>query len=114
MKTWTPPTPAEIEQTVQEMVRRIVERFDPEKVILLGSQARGDAGPDSDIDLLVVMDTDSRRRSAVEIRMAVDDIVIPKDIMVVPPDEFERQRDVVGTLTYPAVREGRLLHDRRR
>jgi predicted nucleotidyltransferase len=114
MKTWTPPTPAEIDETVQEMVRRIVERFDPDKVILLGSQARGDAGPDSDIDLLVVMETDSRRRSAVDIRMTLDDIVIPKDIMVVPPDEFERQRDIVGTLAYPAVREGRLLHDRRR
>lgn len=113
MKTWTPPTATEIERTVQEMVRRIVERFDPERIILFGSQARGDAGPDSDIDLLVVMETDSRRRSAVDIRMALDDIVIPKDIMVVPPDEFERHRDIVGTLAYPAVREGRLLHERR-
>jgi predicted nucleotidyltransferase len=114
MKTWMPPTAAEIEQTVQEMVRRIVDRFDPDKIILFGSQARGDAGPDSDIDLLVIMETDSRRRSAVEIRMALDDIVIPKDIIVVPPDEFERHRDTIGTLAYPAVREGRVLHDRRR
>lgn len=114
MKTWTPPTPAEVERAIQEMVRRIVEGFHPEKIILIGSQARGDAGPDSDVDLLVVMETDSRRRSAVEIRMALDDILIPKDVSVMPPDEFERRRDIVGTLAYPAVREGRVLHDRRR
>ena len=38
------------------MVQRIVKKFRPERVILFGSQARGDAGPDSDVDLLVVMD----------------------------------------------------------
>ncbi|PYQ55116.1 MAG: nucleotidyltransferase domain-containing protein [Acidobacteria bacterium] len=114
MKTWTPPTPAEVEHTIQEMVRRIAERFEPERVILFGSQARGNAGPDSDIDLLVVMETDSRRRTAIEIRMALDDIVMPKDIIVITPDEFDRRRDVVGTVAYPAVREGRLVHDRRR
>ena len=114
MKTWTPPTPADVERAIQEMVRRIVEGFDPEKIILIGSQARGDAGPDSDIDLVVVMETNSTRRAAVEIRMALDDIVIPKDVVVIPPDEFDRRRDVVGTLAYPAVREGRVLHERRR
>jgi predicted nucleotidyltransferase len=96
------------------MVSRIVEGFDPQRIILLGSQARGDAGPDSDIDLLVVMETDSRRRAAVRIRMALDDIVIPKDIVVVTPIEFERRKDIVGTLEYPAVREGRVLYERRR
>jgi predicted nucleotidyltransferase len=114
MKTWTPPTRAEVEAAVQEMVRRIVEGFHPEKIFLIGSHARGDAGPDSDIDLLVVMKTDARRRSAVEIRMAVDDILIPKDILVAPPDEFESDREIVGTFPYLAVREGRLLHERRR
>jgi len=103
-----------VEQAIQEMVRRIVTGFDPEKIILFGSQGRGDAGPDSDIDLLVVMDTDSRRRSAVEIRMALDDILIPKDVVVIPPDEFERTRDIVGTVAYPAEHEGRVLHERRR
>jgi predicted nucleotidyltransferase len=114
MTTWTPPTREQVERAIQEMVRRIVERFDPDKVILIGSQARGDAGPDSDVDLVVVMDTDSRRRSAVEIRMALDDMVIPKDVVVMTPEEFERRRDIVGTLAYPAAREGRLLHERRR
>ena len=44
-----------VKVAIREMVRRIVKQFDPEKIILFGSQARGDAGPDSDVDLLVVM-----------------------------------------------------------
>jgi predicted nucleotidyltransferase len=46
---------ASVKEAIEEMVRRIVERFDPERIILFGSHARGTANPDSDIDLLVVM-----------------------------------------------------------
>ncbi len=46
------------------MVRRIVHRFRPERIILFGSHARGDAGPDSDVDLLVVMSRRPRAQSA--------------------------------------------------
>lgn len=114
MTTWTPPTAEEVEAKIQEMVRRVVARFDPEKIILFGSQARGDASADSDVDLLVVMPTESKRQAAVAIRMSLDDIGIPKDVVVVPPDEFEQDRDVVGTVVYPAIREGRVLYERQR
>ena len=54
---------------IAEMVRRIVEEFDPHKIVLFGSYARGLAGPDSDVDLLVVMPVrDSRRQQTVAIR----------------------------------------------
>ena len=99
---------------VREMVRRIVERFDPEKIILFGSRARGDAGPDGDVDLLVVMEVEgSKREKAIEIGVALHDIRVFKDIIVVTPDEVERFRDIVGTIIYPAVREGRALYARR-
>jgi len=42
------------QERIEEMVRRIVRRFAPEKIILFGSHARGTAGPDSDVDLLIV------------------------------------------------------------
>jgi len=112
MKAWTPPTPAEIEHAVQEMVRRIVAGFGPERIILFGSQARGDAGPDSDIDLLVVMETHSKRDAAVRIGVALHAMGIPKDVIVITPDEFERRKDVVGTVAYPAHHEGRILYER--
>lgn len=77
------------------------------------SRARGDAEPDSDADLLVVMPVrGSRRRQAARIDAALAGIGLPKDIVIVTPGEFERPRDAVGGVVYPAVREGRLLHDR--
>lgn len=95
------------------MVQRIVRQFHPERVILFGSHARGDAGPDSDVDLLVVMPVEgSRRDKQVDIRVALHDIRVPKDIIVTPPEDFAWRKDTVGTIEYPAVREGKVLYAR--
>jgi len=103
-----------LERVIEQMVLRIVDRFDPERIILFGSAARGDAGPDSDVDLLVVMQVEgSRREKAVEIGAAVNDIPVPKDIVVTTPEDFEWRKEIVGTIERPAVREGRLVYARR-
>jgi len=102
-----------LERIIDEMVLRIVERFDPERIILFGSAGRGEAGPDSDVDLLVVMPIQgSRREKAVEIGVAVNDIPVPKDIFVTTPEDFEWRKDIVGTIERPAAREGRLVYAR--
>jgi predicted nucleotidyltransferase len=103
-----------LECIIDEMVARIVERFDPERIILFGSAGRGAAGPDSDVDLLVVMPVQgSRREKAVDIGVAVNDIPLPKDIFVTTPEDFERRKEIVGTIERPAGREGRLVYARR-
>jgi len=95
------------------MVRRIAAEFDPEKIILFGSYARGQAGPDSDVDLLIVMPVEgSKRAKQLEIRAAVHDIHIPKDIIVSTVEEFQWRKDTVGTIEYPAAREGKVLYAR--
>ena len=100
------------QRKIEEMVRRIVERFHPEQVILFGSYARGKAGPDSDVDLLVVMPVSgSKRKIAVEIDLALAGMGLPKDIIVVTPEEVARLRDIVGTIVYPAVREGKVMYE---
>ena len=97
------------------MVKRLVEHFDPEQIILFGSHARGTASPDSDVDLLVVMPVSgSKRAKQVEMRVALHDIAVPKDIILVTPDQVERQRNVVGTLIRPALQEGKVLYVRTR
>ena len=102
-----------ITSVIDEMVRRLVERFDPDQIILIGSHARGTAGPDSDVDLLVVMAVSgSKREKQIDMRIAVHDIPVPKDIIVVTPHEMERRRDIVGTIVRPAVREGKELYVR--
>jgi len=107
-------TPINHQQVIAEAVRRIVEGFAPEQIILFGSHARGTAGPDSDADFLVVMPVSgSKRRKAIEIDLALAEIGMPKDVIVVTPEEVERYRNVVGTIIYPALREGKVLYDRR-
>jgi predicted nucleotidyltransferase len=106
---------ANVERQIDRMFRRIVERFDPDRIILFGSRARGDARPDSDVDLLVVMPVEgSRREKALDIRDTLRDIRLPMDIIVTTPESFRWRQRVVGTIEWPAVREGKILHARRR
>jgi predicted nucleotidyltransferase len=98
-------------ETARAMVDRLVERFAPERVIVFGSLARGEAGPDSDIDLLVVMPLrGTRRETAVALLRALADFPVPTEVVVLTPSELEATRDLVGAIAYPAVREGRTLH----
>ena len=98
---------------IRQMVRRIVSRFHPESIILFGSHARGDAGPDSDVDLLIVMPyLGSKREKQLEIRLALRSIRIPKDIVVTTPEEFLWRKEVPGTIERPAALEGKVLYAR--
>lgn len=99
------------DKAVDRMVKRIVSLYHPDKVILFGSYARGDASSDSDVDLLVVMDVKgSKRAKQLEIRKALHDIRIPKDVIVTTPQDFEWRKDVSGTIERPAHKEGRVLY----
>lgn len=102
-----------VERAIKEMVRRIVRQFQPERVILFGSHARGQAGPDSDVDLLIVMPVaGSRREIAVEIGVALHDIRVPKDIIVTTPEDFAWRKEIPGTIERPATQEGKVLYVR--
>jgi len=99
---------------INRMVKRIVARFDPEQIILFGSHARGDAGPDSDVDLLVVMPVEgSKRQKQLQVRMALGRLGVPVDIVLSRPEEFEWRKDYVGTIEHPAWREGRVVYSAR-
>ena len=98
---------------ITEMVQRIVDGFSPQKIILFGSHARGLAGPDSDVGLLVVMAVDgSKRQQRVAIRSGLNSMGLAKDIMVATPDEMGRYQNLPGTLIRSAVREGKVLYER--
>ncbi len=100
-------------KAIEEMVRRLVERFDPDQIILFGSEARGTADAGSDVDLLVVMPVSgSKRAKRIELRLALYDIPVPKDIVLVTPEELDRERNVPGTLVRPALAEGKVVYAR--
>lgn len=98
---------------IRRMVKRIVERFQPVRIILFGSHARGLATADSDVDLLVVMPLHVPKQDVeIEIRKALSDIPVAKDIVVTTPDDFEWRKEIPGTIERPAVLEGRVLYAR--
>jgi predicted nucleotidyltransferase len=106
-------TPQEIAKIIQEMVRRIVQTVNPTKIILFGSHARGTAGPDSDVDLLVIMAVSgSKRKKAVEIHRILAGVGLPKDVIVATPEDIAMDRDIPGTLIRPALMEGKVLYER--
>lgn len=95
---------------LQEIVRRIVEVAKPEKIILFGSAARGEMGPDSDLDLLIIKACRHRRNTARKIRRQLFGIGVPIDIIVAKPTDIERYRDSIGLIYRPALSEGKVLY----
>ena len=95
-----------------EIARRIVTTSHPQKVILFGSRARGDARPESDIDLLVVSD-DPQPRSLRASRLygALSDILVPMDILVYRPEEIAEWGNVPQAFVTTAIREGAVLYE---
>lgn len=95
------------------IVDRLTRQFQPLRIILFGSRARGDHRPDSDVDLLVVMpEIDDRRRTTVAMLSALRDRRVPVDIVVTTPEEIARRGHLVGTILRPALRDGRVLYER--
>jgi predicted nucleotidyltransferase len=106
--------PKSTKSAIRKIVQRVVSRFSPDKIILFGSYAQGNAGPDSDLDLLIVMPVSgSRRQKAVEIGVALHDIAVAKDVIVVTPEDFEWRKDVIGTIEWPAAHQGEVLYARK-
>ena len=93
------------------MTERIVQGFDPLQIILFGSQARGNADPQSDIDLLVVFaELRDKRKTALDIMRTLSDLPAAKDILVSTPEEPERHRTRIGSVLRYAQREGKVLY----
>ena len=100
-----------IEEIIHQMVGRIVEEFHPDKVILFGSMATEKQRPDSDVDLLVIVqEVEDRRALRIAMRRAVNGMGLSKDIVVLTAEEFEVKRKIPGTIAYPADREGKVLY----
>ena len=97
-------------ETLQEIVRRIVEAVQPEKIILFGSAARGEMGPDGDLDLLVVKPNVHRRATAQMIEQSLIGITVPTDIVVATPEDIELYKDTIGLIYRPALREGKVIY----
>lgn len=82
-------------------------------LILFGSHARREAGPDSDVDLLVVMRVaGSKRDKQLEIGIALHEFELPVHVIVTTPADFDWRRNIPGTIERPAMLEGKVLYAR--
>ena len=100
--------------TLVELVRRLEAAYQPDRVYLFGSRARGEPGPDSDYDLLLVVPDDSppdRRQSRLAYE-ALRGTGVAADVLVCTRTWFDRRRDLRASLPGTVLREGRLLHAR--
>jgi predicted nucleotidyltransferase len=95
---------------IDEAARRIAQAAPGARVILFGSQARGDAGADSDVDLLVVEPrVDDRFGEIVRLQRVLAPLRLPADLVVVSEAHVDEWGDVQNTMLHDALREGRVL-----
>jgi|SRR5215471_1108087 len=105
------------EEILDEIVETLVQEIAPEQIYLFGSRARGNARPDSDIDLLIVEREPfganrSRRRELARIRRALSPFRVPKDILVYSRDEIAKWQHAINHIISHCLREGKLLYER--
>ena len=100
------------QHVLEEAIRRLVTSFDPARVILSGSQARGTGDDRSDVGLLMICPLqDDRAAIALAMDRALRGLGLPRDIVVLTPEEFEMDRHIPGTVARPAWVEGKVLYD---
>ena len=103
------------DEVLQEVVRRILDVVDPDKIILFGSFAEGRPHKDSDLDLLIIMPSKKPRwQRAIPIYNALRGLLIPKDIVVYTPEEVEAWSEVPQAFVTTALRKGIVLYEKKK
>jgi predicted nucleotidyltransferase len=104
---------AEDEALLEAITTRIAEAIHPQKIILFGSWARSERGRHSDIDLLIIQESNlPRPQRYAQVRRLFWGMGIPMDILVYTPEEFARYQSVPGSFTHTVAHEGKVLYAR--
>ncbi|MBL8054791.1 MAG: nucleotidyltransferase domain-containing protein [Nitrospira sp.] len=105
--------PSVTDQLLVEVVRRILTVGSPIKIVMFGSHAKGTAHPNSDLDLLIIEESElPRYRRSGRYRRALCGVFPAKDVVVWTPQEVEEWRTVSNAFISTALSEGRLLYER--
>ncbi len=98
---------------IEEISQQILSRINPQKLILFGSHAKGNQTTDSDFDLIVVNKTDlPKHKRSSEIRRLFYRKLIPMDVKVYTPEEFEQERLNKFSFLNSALKESKVLYER--
>jgi len=97
--------------SLDALVKRVVDAVHPLRIIMFGSAVKGEMGPDSDVDILVVMPEGTHRReTAMFLHTRFHGIPLSVDVIVATPSDLERHRDNVGLIYGTILKEGRELY----
>jgi len=100
-------------ETLLKVKERLVDGFVPNKIILFGSQARGTADNRSDVDILVVCSFEGKRRHLMlEMDRALSGLENAFDVLILTPEEYQRDSRIPGTVGRYAYKEGKILYER--
>jgi len=100
------------DKLIENVTKTIVENFNPRRIVLFGSHARGEGGPDSDLDVIVEMETEDTVRQAIEILKTFGLRDWAMDLLVYTPAQYARQQKIIGTLPSMIAGEMRILYER--
>ena len=98
---------------LDDIVRRVVEVVRPERIVLFGSAARGEMGPHSDVDLLVVKESADAHELTARIYGNLRGVEAAVDVILVSPQDVDRYRHSHALVIKPALQEGRVVYDAR-
>jgi predicted nucleotidyltransferase len=99
------------DEIIQELITRIVSKFQPKRIILFGSYAFGKPRPESDVDLLVIMDTQLREtQQALEIRQHINPM-FGVDILVYTPSRLEQRLKLGDSFLQEITKKGLVVHE---
>ncbi|MCF6183087.1 MAG: nucleotidyltransferase domain-containing protein [Bacteroidales bacterium] len=100
-------------EQINNIIEKIAENYAPEKIIIFGSYAKGEQKADSDLDILVIKNTKERFFERVRaVRKAIQPQIIPMDILVYTPEEFEQKKEMINHIVYIINKEGKIFYER--
>lgn len=98
---------------INEIISKIALHFDPDKIILFGSYASGNATNDSDLDLLIIQETElPRHKRSFDIQKSLKGSMIPMDILVYTIKEFEEERNQKNSFLHSLIQNSEILYER--
>lgn len=105
-------TDQSIKEKLQEVVKKIVDKYQPEKIILFGSYAWGNPHEESDIDLFIVKETNNTREMARKIDSTIFPREFPIDFMIYRPDDYNKRIQSGDIFINEIFNKGKILYER--
>ncbi|MFA6548860.1 MAG: nucleotidyltransferase domain-containing protein [Candidatus Margulisiibacteriota bacterium] len=102
------------DQEIKAIADKIVKGAAPSRIILFGSRAENKGNVNSDVDLCVIQDNiKDKSDEFIKIRRLLGDVIYPLDIIILNRDEYEKRKDIFGTVQYEIDKKGKVLYERR-